>query len=955
MDVLSEFVYLRTYSRFLWSEGRRETYTETVDRFCNWAFSNPLIPEKVKIKSRENILNMAAYPSMRALWTGGSCADRDSTVIYNCAFLCVDNMNAFGETLINLMAGCGVGFSVQSHQISKLPAVKYQKNLPIYKITVEDSRRGWKDALDKGVHSWFDGWDCYFDFSLLRAMGEPLMTMGGRSSGPEVLRELLRFTRETILAAQGRQLTALECHDVMCEIARVVIVGGTRRSALISLSDLDNDEIRQCKNFRNLNEIADKELRAKEMLKQTRRSGANNSAVYYNKPDIFTFLDEWSALGRSGRGERGIANIGGARRNAPHRRKSKLIEGLNPCFRGDMRLLTDNGYQRFDKLAPDPNITERVRIINKDGNVSNGSVWYTGDKDCVELIFKNRQLPSIVCTPDHKIMLNDGCSIEAKDVTGRRIMPFFSIKSSFDKESFLAGYIQGDGTTGRIKQHGHKGMEVDFGKRDIDIASMYGKDVGTWRSRYVYDVALKYGLRPEPLPERLLPLKIDLIDGNFLSGLFSANGSITINKRSKTVLLASTCIEMLRQVSSVLVDKFNIENTIITRKSQTIKWENGTYTSKPISILSIYKYKSLVNFAENISFGQQYKRDNLRKAIIEAAPFVNSVRQLGKYPVYDYNEPVTNWGVVEGFIVSNCGEVALRSREFCNLSEAVVRPEDDFESLRDKLTTAAWLSVIQATHTNFPHLSSAWQENCEDERLCGVSLTGQFDNPSLLTPEVLKLLKGHVLNVCKKAAKTLGINIPAAVTSMKPSGTLSQVANCSPGLHPRWSKYYIRNIQIAINDPLFNLMRNQGVPFFVPRGNGKSTAVLSFPVASPKCAITKNDISAKDQLEWYEKCVENYTEHAASCTVYVGKDEWLSTANWVYDHFEKLNGLSFFPKEEEKSAYEWTPYQEISEEEYDRLVNNFPKVDFSCLPDYENTDQTTGAKELACAGGACEI
>lgn len=632
MDVLQKFIYLRTYARFLWEENRRETYPETVDRFCKWAFKNPLIPEKVKTKSRANILKMAAMPSMRALWTAGPAAERDNTTIYNCAFLAINDLNAFGETLINLMAGCGVGFSAENHHISKLPKIKFQRLLPPYNIVVKDSRRGWKDALDMGIESWFNGRDCYFDFSQLRPMGEPLMTMGGRSSGPEVLRELLRFARETVLANQGKQLSALECHDMMCEIARIVIVGGTRRAALISLSDLNNDEIRQCKNFKNLDEITDKELRAKEMLKQTRRFGANNSAVYYSKPDIFTFLDEWSALGRSGRGERGIANIGGARRNAPHRRKSKLIEGVNPC-----------------------------------------------------------------------------------------------------------------------------------------------------------------------------------------------------------------------------------------------------------------------------------------------------------------------------------GEVALRDRQFCNLSEAVVRPEDDFESLRDKLTTAAWLSVIQATHINFPHLSPAWKENCEDERLCGVSLTGQFDNPSLLTPEVLKLLKGHVVNVCKKAAKILDINIPAAVTSMKPSGTLSQVVNCSPGLHPRWSPFYIRNIQIAVNDPLFNLMRDQDVPFFIPEGNGNSTAVLSFPVASPKGAITKDDLTAKDQLEWYEKCVENYTEHAASCTVYVGKDEWLTTANWVYDHFEKLNGLSFFPREEGKNAYAWTPYQEISEEEYNRLTDNFPDVDFSRLPDYENTDQTTGAKELACAGGACEL
>jgi len=633
MNVLSEFTTLRTYARFRWNDGRREVYTEIVDRYLDWAFSNPLIPEKVRRKTKEKMLAREVFGSMRALWTAGPAVDQDSSVIYNCAFICINDLSSFGEVLINLMCGCGVGYSVEREHISKLPVVTMQKNMPVYTVVVEDSRRGWKDALYTGISSWFRGRDCYFDFSKLRPMGAPLMTMGGRSSGPEVLRELLRFTRDTILGAQGRQLSSLECHDILCEIARVVIVGGTRRSALISLSDLSDNELRNCKNFKRVNSIKDEAERAREMVKLQRRFGANNSAVYYSRPDIFTFLDEWSALGRSGTGERGIANIGGARRHAPHRRKSKLIQGINPC-----------------------------------------------------------------------------------------------------------------------------------------------------------------------------------------------------------------------------------------------------------------------------------------------------------------------------------GEVALRDREYCNLSECVLRPGDDFETLRDKLTTAAWLSVIQSTYTHFPNLPDLWRENCEDERLCGVSITGQYDNLSLLTPEVLRLSKNHVVNTCRKAAQTLGINMPTATTSMKPSGTLSVVADCSPGLHPRWDKYYLRSIQIATNDPLFMLMRDQGVPYFIPSGNGNSTAVLQFPVASPNGAVTRNDITAQDQLEYYKRVSTNYTEHSASCTIYVAEHEWLSVANWIYDNWDIINGLTFFPKEDGANGYGWTPYKSLTEEEYDKLANQFPEVDFSRLPDYDcGTDLTEGAKEIACAGGACEI
>jgi ribonucleoside-diphosphate reductase alpha chain len=632
MDLLSEFVYLRTYARFLWDLGRRETYRETVERYCDWAFQNPLIPGKVKNKTKEKMLNLEAMPSMRALWTAGGAADADNAVIYNCSFLNLDDQSAFGEALYLLMCGTGVGFSCEAKNVNKLPGVKHQKNAPVYQHTIRDSRGGWKSALDLGIDSWINGRDVYFDFSKLRAKGEPLYTMGGRSSGPEVLQDLMRFTRETILGAQGRFLTPLECHDIMCEIARIVVVGGTRRSALISLSDLNDDSLRQCKNFHLIDKLTDEEEKARQRVKQIRRYGANNSAVYYEKPDIFTFLDEWVSLGRSGTGERGIANIYGARRNSPKRRKSKLIEGLNPC-----------------------------------------------------------------------------------------------------------------------------------------------------------------------------------------------------------------------------------------------------------------------------------------------------------------------------------AEVALRDREFCNLSEAIVRPDDDFESLRDKLTTATWLGVIQSTFTNFKHIPDKWKQNCEEERLCGVSITGQYDNPGLLTPEVLKLLKQHVINVTKKAAKILGINTPAAATSVKPSGTLSQVANCSAGLHPRWSPYYVRNIQIATTDPLFRLMRDQGAPHFLLHGKDGNTAVISFPVASPKGAVTRADLSAMDQLKWYEKITSNYTEHSASCTIYVANNEWLEVANWVYDNFDRVNGLSFFPKENGNHKYDYLPFEEISEDDYHKRLESFPEIDFSKLPDYESIDNTTGAKELACAGGACEI
>jgi ribonucleoside-triphosphate reductase len=616
--LLSDFTYLRTYARYIEEAGRRETYPETVKRNISWIFADPRIPQKVKTRSEAHVLNKVVFPSMRGFWSAGKAADKDNALIYNCSFLGINSLLAFSEALYLLMCGTGVGFSVEQRHISLLPKVEYQRNKPVINHTVADSREGWQDAFNIGLNVWFLGGDCYFDYSKLRPKGAPLKTMGGRSSGGDVFRQLLEYTRGIIFAAQGRKLTALECHNIMCQVGAIVIVGGTRRSALISLSDLRDEIMRNCK----------------QPGHHPRLYGANNSAVYYEKPTMVDFMDEWVALAKSGMGERGIANLWAARKRAPHRRKSKLIQGVNPC-----------------------------------------------------------------------------------------------------------------------------------------------------------------------------------------------------------------------------------------------------------------------------------------------------------------------------------GEVALRDKGFCNLTSVVVKPDDDFESLRDKITSAAWIGTCQASFTHFPFLSPEWKENAEEERLCGISLSGQQDNPGLLTPDILQLLKAHATNVCRKASKILDINMPAAITTTKPEGTCSLVAGSSAGAHPRWSEYYVKSVQISVNDPLFHLMADQDVPYMIPQNNGQSTAIIGFPIKSPEGAITRHDMSAIDQLEWYLRLTENYVDHNVSNTVYVGSDEWLKVANWVYDHFDKVCGISFFPKETGAAKYDWLPFREIDKNEYDKLRLEFPDVDFSKLPDYEKGlgDVTEGAKELACAGGACEI
>lgn len=652
----AEFVYVRTYSRWLDDKGRREHWPDTVQRYLSFIreqFGNK-IPQKVIRKIEEKLLNFDVMPSMRFLWAAGDAARKDHTTIYNCAFAAIDSPLAFSEALHILMCGTGYGFSVENKYVKNLPEIPKEivpDNL-VYEIV--DSKEGWAESVKFLVDSLYQGLDPILDYNKLRPAGSRLKTMGGRSSGPGPLAQLHSFIKEMFHSARGRKLTSLECHDILNEIASIVVVGGVRRSSEISLSDLNDEDMRDCKtgNF------------------PIRRYMANNSAVYYKKPDIVTFMKEWTSLIASGSGERGIVNLEAAKKMSPKRRNSGLIAGTNPC-----------------------------------------------------------------------------------------------------------------------------------------------------------------------------------------------------------------------------------------------------------------------------------------------------------------------------------SEIQLRSNQFCNLSEVVARVDDDIDTMLEKVETATWAGIIQACLTNFPYLDKRWSKNCEEERLLGVSITGQMDAPHLFTVEALKAYKAKAIRVAKKASEIMGIPMPAAITCVKPSGTVSQLVDSASGLHPRFSKFYIRRYRIASSDPLFKMVRDQGLPVSPENGQRKSdyvkalklyesaetkneglrqaksvcpifdqqgwnanqvnTWVVSFPVAAPKGSITAEDMVAMDQLEWYKKIQQNWCEHNASITVYVRPEEWLSVGDWVYKHWDIVNGISFLPLSEH--VYEQAPYEKISKEEYDKLLKTFPKIDYSKLSAYETEDNTEGAKSLACTGGVCEV
>jgi len=620
---LQKFQFYDKYSRFNYETGRRETWVETVDRAVNYLkeLSRNLLPGETYQRIRTGMLEMKAMCSMRLLAMAGPAARRNNISIYNCSYMPVDSVDAFVEALIISMCGCGVGFSVERQYVEKFPRILRQngsKNVPV--MVIEDSAEGWADALRAGLNTWFEGQDIQFDYSKIRPAGAPLRTKGGRASGPAPLRKMLEFIRTRLLSRQGSFLRPIDAHDIMCAVGNAAVSGGMRRTAMISLFDYDDHEMRSAKSgdFERHN---------------NQRWNANNSAVW------------------------------------PEKTLSQA---------------------------------ETTRYI-------------------LEMIESGRGEPGI----------------------------FY---------------------------------------RQAAINS---------------------------LPERRQP------------GVFGTNP---------------------------------------------------------------------------------------------------------------------------------CGEIILRPNQFCNLSIAIAREDDTPETLKEKVELATIIGTIQSMATHFPGLRPAWKKNCEAERLLGVDVTGQLDSPAAQNAAVQEQLRKVAIATNRKYAGLLNINPSAATTCVKPSGNSSQLFDCSPGIHARWSPYYIRNVRVGAHTPVFHVLKDAGVPMDPENGQSRETAntfVVHFPVKSPANAITRKDRSVLEQCRYWLQNKLNYTEHNPSVTITYRPDEVLDIFRWVWENQDKIGGMTFLPAFD--AQYDQMPYAEITEAEYLKLSAEFPQIDFSKLYRYEAEDFTTAAQELACLSGACEV
>jgi ribonucleoside-triphosphate reductase (thioredoxin) len=625
-----QYIHLSRYARFDYNLNRRENWDETVDRYFVFfkehlrdmhdfnLTDNTIAPVKAAVK------DLKVMPSMRCLMTAGEALKRENVSGYNCSYIAVDTLRAFDEMLYVLMNGTGVGFSVERQYVTELPVINDEFHDTDTVIVVSDSKLGWAKALRELIFLLAAGQVPQWNLSRVRPAGAPLKTFGGRASGPQPLEDLFRFCIEVFRNAAGRKLTSLEAHDICCKIAEVVVVGGVRRSALISLSNLSDDRMRHAKAGR-------------WWESSVQRALANNSACYTEKPDMGIFMEEWKSLYESKSGERGIFNREAAKKQS------------------------------------------------------------------------------------------------AKN-----------------------------------------------GRRDPD-----------------YD----FGTNP-------------------------------------------------------------------------------------------------------------------------------------------------------------CSEIILRDREFCNLSEVVVREDDTEETLLEKVRVATIIGTWQSTLTNFRYLNRKWGENCEEERLLGVSMTGIMDNE--LTngkkgdlPELLKKLKQEAVNTNAKWAKKLGIPQSAAITCVKPSGTVSQLTDSASGIHARHNPYYIRTVRADKKDPLAQMMFDTGFPVEDDVTKPEHTYVFSFPMKGPAKGVYRKEMSAVEQLEIWKVYQESWCEHKPSVTVSVKEHEWMNVGSWVYDNFDMMSGVSFLPMSDH--TYRQAPYQDCTKQEYLDLQKKMPEVDWSKLSEYENADMTSGSQELACAAGACEI
>ena len=474
------------------------------------------------------------------------------------------------------------------------------------------------------------------------------------------------------------------------------------------------------------------------------------------------------------------------------------------------------------------------------------------------------------------------------------------------------------------------------------IALLYGGKIPTWDTSKVRKQGARlktFGGRasgPEPL-ETLFRFTIEVFKNAAGRKLSSVECSDIVCKTAEVVVVGGvrrSALICLSNLSDERMRNYKNGQWYVDNKQRALANISVSYTEKPEMESFIKEWLALIESKSG------------ERGIFNRVAAKQQAAATGRRDI-SY-----------AFGTNPCGEIILRPYGFCNLSEVVVRADDSLDRLVNKVTIAAILGTLQSSLTDFKYIRKKWKENADEERLLGVSLTGIMDHPVLnnAKSEVLKdwlsTIKATAIQVNKRFADSMGINPSVAITTVKPSGTVSQLVDSASGIHPRHSQYYTRTVRADYKDPLAIFLKEAGVPVEVDLFN-KNNYVFSFPIKAPDGCLTRHDVSAITQLEHYLVFQQEWCEHNPSITVYVKQDEWLEVGAWVYKHLDKLGGVSFLPHSEH--IYPQAPYQDLTKEQYLENLKNFPVIDWAKFDAYEVDDATVNMHELACVSGYCEV
>lgn len=978
LSAYSQVIHRNKYARFNYDENRRETWEESVKRYISFfqeRFKDLKLPKDIFTKLEKSILYLHVMPSMRALMTAGKALDRDNICGFNCAYLPIDNPVAFSEIMYLSMNGTGVGFSCESTYTRQLPEVPEEFHTTDTVIKVADSKLGWASSYKQLITLLYAGYVPKWDVSKVRPAGSPLKTFGGQASGSEPLVELFNFTVRTFQNAKGRKLRSIECHDLACMIGNIVVAGGVRRSALISLSDLGDETLRTAKSGNWYDHAKWRRL-------------ANNSAVYEERPDLITFMRELSSLYESKSGERGIFSRYGADKHIElnGRRETGYEWGCNPSLRGGTKVLTNTGIFEIQDLSE-----SEFYITNLNGQISKAKCFLSGkDKPLYKITLEGGH--EYYCTEEHKWPIykdkksSTYTKLKTSDICSGSYLPITRKSSLYNSsngtrdEGFLIGWNLGDGWQTIRADDGSRQIGFVVSEQDncenrvtdkiIEVLRGLGSscnfdkrgelNVNHSNLKNLFD---RFGVqhKTKGLPTGVWDNSSDEFRAGLLDGLFSSDGCF-----SDRGSIESSNYCFIKEVSELL-GFYGIKNYIRGGKlKRNPTFPNGKeydrdYFNYRLTISKPY----LSHFINVVGYLTNVKKDeSLRKLLGSSNRKLYDKIQILSVEKTDLREDVWDISVYDDIhcfnlshcVTGNCGEIILRPNEFCNLSEVICRPEDTIDTLMDKIELATIIGTFQSTLTDYKFISKKWQKNSEEERLLGVSLTGIFDNPLMMNVdwrrENLEGLKQHAINVNEKWAAKLGINPSVAITTIKPSGTVSQLVNSSSGIHPRYAPYYIRSIRIGKSDPLSEFLIESGVKHEPDMFESDRTNVFYFPIKSPSTSVMVNQVGAIEHLNIWKDFKTMYTEHNPSVSIYVKEDEWLSVGDWVYKNFDDAVGIAFFPYDD--SVYQQPVYAPCTENEYNELNDKTPSTfDWNLLS--EIGDNTTSSQELACQGGACEL